>query len=135
MSQGETKFFADAITGTSYALDQKNFADLNDGDFCKVNVLATKKSWMFVWSATDTNSATAINYIHPHDIGTNDGSWVRYDPYSEQIDHDTLSNYVAAKHQTTAQTRTDTGELVMETRTADAASPTLASIWMRTDLA
>ena len=55
--------------------------------------------------------------------------------YSGLVDHDALLNYVAAKHKTIAESRTDTGEIILETRNGtDPGTPDAGRIWVRTDL-
>ncbi len=124
--------------GAAGALDAIPLADCGDGEVAFVFISASR---LFIPMVFDILSAEAEAVpdgsgkivIKPDDAGASAGRWESYIIWHNEVDHDVLKNFTQDEHKTISQTRTDTGPLVIETRTDD--DPTTpARIWYREDL-
>ena len=124
--------------GAAGSLDAIAYADCANGEVAFVTIAATRMFYLMVYNSSSSSTeavpdANGKVVFAPDDAGVANGRWESYIPWYQEIDHDALTNFDQDEHKTIAQSRTDTGALVIESRTDD--TPTTAGrLWYRSDL-
>lgn len=93
---------------------------------------ASNKSYLYRYSSSSVAAHDGTSVIQPCN-SPSAGRHLLQSSYEGDIDHDALTNMDADKHKTIAETRTDTGAIVVESRTDDSVTVT-GRFWLRTDL-
>lgn len=126
----------DSLTGGSDALDAIKYVgtlDSLDGAyaFCWDT---THGFCPMYWDSSASDAESLPSVVAPNDIGANNGRWklLTYPP--SVIDHDSLDNFTATEHQTSAVIRVADETLRVKVVASDPVSPTQGDIILRSDL-
>jgi hypothetical protein len=93
---------------------------------------ASNKSYLYKYDTTSAEVHDGTSVIQPCNSPAT-GRHLLQSSFEGKIDHDSLTNFVAGEHKTIAEARTDTGAIVIESRTDDSVTVT-GRLWLRTDL-